>query len=380
MGIGLLPPENDATYDESVAVAPALLADLRHDDASFSYLVGWTEGADIDAARQRLSAAGLSVGDPTPPARIVNMGDVSSYPKVFAGCLAALGLAGVAHALAASGRHHRGELRALHALGVTPQQMRSTVAWQAITYALVGVVDRRTPRAVARTMDVAARRHLAERRRGANRQRGTCRTRHSRRTRQHSRRLNPARGQRNTRPGTPFAASRMSRQFVRPVSFPHHHHDSPATAAPPCSLAAARQKCPPGDADRRAGVRLDVVVRSRRSAHSTVVVGLHGQPLGGPEDQLMNTVGSINVVGGAVDVPPVRCAAAGKDGGIVQLDRHRQVAAARLAPASDELTIYFADGGTTSTEIDSETAKTTVTELGLLLGETSDDGVCHWWR
>ena len=140
VGIGLLPPENDATYDESVAVAPALLADLHHDDASFSYLVGWTEGTDIDAARTRLSAAGLSVGDPTPPARIVNMGDVSSYPKVFAGCLAALGLAGVAHALAASGRQQRGELRALHALGVTPRQMRRTVVWQAITYSLVGVL------------------------------------------------------------------------------------------------------------------------------------------------------------------------------------------------------------------------------------------------
>jgi heptaprenylglyceryl phosphate synthase len=65
----------------------------------------------------------------------------------------------------------------------------------------------------------------------------------------------------------------------------------------------------------------------------------------------------------------------------VHLDRRRQVAAARLAPASDELTILYADGGTTSsTEIDSETAKKTVTELGLLLGGTSDDGVRHWWR
>ena len=65
----------------------------------------------------------------------------------------------------------------------------------------------------------------------------------------------------------------------------------------------------------------------------------------------------------------------------MHLDRHRQVAAARLAPASDELTIFYADGGTTSsTQIDSEAAKTTVTELGLLLGGTSDDGVRHWWR
>ena len=65
----------------------------------------------------------------------------------------------------------------------------------------------------------------------------------------------------------------------------------------------------------------------------------------------------------------------------MHLDRHRQVAAARLVPASDELTIVYADGGTTSsTEIDSDTAKETVTELGLLRGGTSDDGVRHWWR
>ena len=65
----------------------------------------------------------------------------------------------------------------------------------------------------------------------------------------------------------------------------------------------------------------------------------------------------------------------------MHLDRNRQVAAARLAPASDELTIFYADGGkTSSTQIDSEAANKTVTELGLLLGGTSDDGVRHWWR
>ena len=65
----------------------------------------------------------------------------------------------------------------------------------------------------------------------------------------------------------------------------------------------------------------------------------------------------------------------------MHLDRHRQVVAARLAAPVDELTIFYADGGTTSsTGIDSETANTTVTDLGLLLGGTSHDGVRHWWR
>ena len=65
----------------------------------------------------------------------------------------------------------------------------------------------------------------------------------------------------------------------------------------------------------------------------------------------------------------------------MHVDSHREVAAARLAPASDELTIFYADGGmTSSTQIDAEAATKTMTELGLLLGGTSDDGVRHWWR
>ena len=64
----------------------------------------------------------------------------------------------------------------------------------------------------------------------------------------------------------------------------------------------------------------------------------------------------------------------------MRLDRHRQVVAARFAARSDVLTIFYADGGTTSsTGIDSEAANTTATEAGLLLGGTSD-GVRHWWR
>ena len=61
----------------------------------------------------------------------------------------------------------------------------------------------------------------------------------------------------------------------------------------------------------------------------------------------------------------------------MHLDTHRQVAAAWLAPARDELTIFYADGGTTSsTGIDSDTVNTTVTALGLLLGGTSDRTAC----
>ena len=65
----------------------------------------------------------------------------------------------------------------------------------------------------------------------------------------------------------------------------------------------------------------------------------------------------------------------------MHLDSHRQVTAARLSAASDELTILYADGGTPSaTQIDPAVADEIVTELGLIPGGTSGDGVRHWWR
>jgi hypothetical protein len=65
----------------------------------------------------------------------------------------------------------------------------------------------------------------------------------------------------------------------------------------------------------------------------------------------------------------------------VQLDSHREIAAARLTLANDELTIFYADGGvTSSTQFDPQAANETMSELGLLLGGTSPDGVRHWWR
>jgi hypothetical protein len=66
---------------------------------------------------------------------------------------------------------------------------------------------------------------------------------------------------------------------------------------------------------------------------------------------------------------------------MMHLDSNRQVAAARFSPTSDVLTILYADGGAPSaTQTDPDTANEIVTELGLMRGGNSHDGVRHWWR
>ena len=65
----------------------------------------------------------------------------------------------------------------------------------------------------------------------------------------------------------------------------------------------------------------------------------------------------------------------------MDFNNRRQVVAARLSPTSDQLTIFYSDGGaTSSTETDPQSANKIATELGLLLGGSSGDGVRHWWR
>jgi hypothetical protein len=66
---------------------------------------------------------------------------------------------------------------------------------------------------------------------------------------------------------------------------------------------------------------------------------------------------------------------------MVELNNRRQVVAARLSATSDQLTIFYTDGGvTSSTQTDPQSANKIVTDLGLLLGGSSGDGVRHWWR
>jgi hypothetical protein len=62
-------------------------------------------------------------------------------------------------------------------------------------------------------------------------------------------------------------------------------------------------------------------------------------------------------------------------------DSHRPVVAARLPREGNLLTLLYADGGSTSAPgFELGAAADVATELGLMPGGTSADGVCYWWR
>jgi hypothetical protein len=62
-------------------------------------------------------------------------------------------------------------------------------------------------------------------------------------------------------------------------------------------------------------------------------------------------------------------------------DHHRPVAAARLRQEGNVLTVLYADGGSASaTGLEPGAAADVATELGLMPGGTSRDGVRFWWR
>ncbi len=63
-----------------------------------------------------------------------------STPIVLAAVLAVLALASVIHALVTSVRRRRSDLALLATLGFTKRQLSSTVAWQGMTVAFVGLL------------------------------------------------------------------------------------------------------------------------------------------------------------------------------------------------------------------------------------------------
>lgn len=77
---------------------------------------------------------------PATPASLVNFGEAVNFPLIFGAVLAVFGVATLAHLLVVSVSRRRREIGLLKVLGFVNGQVASTVAWQATTLALVGVV------------------------------------------------------------------------------------------------------------------------------------------------------------------------------------------------------------------------------------------------
>lgn len=130
--------------DDVGAGAGSLLVAL-HDDADPGAFV---ERIEVAMADMGLPGSVLAVGptlprqlgSPIEPAEVVAYRRVRMTPLVLAGLLAVLAAVSVSQALVLSVRRRRRELGTLRAVGFTSRQVRSTIAWQATTVAVIGLV------------------------------------------------------------------------------------------------------------------------------------------------------------------------------------------------------------------------------------------------
>ena len=91
--------------------------------------------ADPNAAGNNVTVLGVQR-----PVQIVNYRSIGSTPVILAVGLAVGAIVALALTLVASVRHRRRDLALLKALGFTPRQLASVVAWQSTVTAVVGVI------------------------------------------------------------------------------------------------------------------------------------------------------------------------------------------------------------------------------------------------
>ncbi len=76
---------------------------------------------------------------PIAPTSLINFGEAVNFPLIFGAILALFGAATLFHLLVVSASQRRREVGLLKVLGFVNRQVVSTVAWQAMTLALVGI-------------------------------------------------------------------------------------------------------------------------------------------------------------------------------------------------------------------------------------------------
>jgi hypothetical protein len=77
---------------------------------------------------------------PGPPQTVADFGGVRNLPVVVSALLAAIAAAALAHTLVTAIRRRRRQLAVLKTLGFDRRQLLTTVAWQATTFAAIGLV------------------------------------------------------------------------------------------------------------------------------------------------------------------------------------------------------------------------------------------------
>ncbi len=93
-----------------------------------------------DAMSHYLAAYPSITTVPGPPTSLINFGQAVNFPLIFGAMLALFGAATLTHLLVVSVARRRREVGLLKVLGFVNSQVVSTVAWQATTLAVVGIV------------------------------------------------------------------------------------------------------------------------------------------------------------------------------------------------------------------------------------------------
>lgn len=105
----------------------------------YSFEARIAPGADRQATLARLERRFVTPA-PGPPKIIADFGGVRTLPLVVSGLLAAIAGAVLAHALAMAIRRRRRHLAILKTLGFDRRQLQATIAWQATTFAALGLL------------------------------------------------------------------------------------------------------------------------------------------------------------------------------------------------------------------------------------------------
>ena len=92
------------------------------------------------AVRHYLDAFPSIATVPVTPTSLVNFGQAVNFPLIFGAMLAVFGAATLTHLLVVSVARRRREVGLLKVLGFVNGQVVASVAWQATTLALIGVV------------------------------------------------------------------------------------------------------------------------------------------------------------------------------------------------------------------------------------------------
>jgi hypothetical protein len=105
-------------------------------------LVRLHPGVDVDAAARRLAEYSDEYGAVFPqlPAEIDHLLQVEFLPRLLAAFVAVVALAAVGHASVVVVRRRRHDLAILKTIGFVNRQVRATLAWQATTFGVIGLV------------------------------------------------------------------------------------------------------------------------------------------------------------------------------------------------------------------------------------------------